>query len=260
MVNLRRKLQTPAETNASPEQAQEQAPGEGGNSTSVVERASAYSAMENELVPAEDTVGVLAEPAGEEPNPEAEVANLAVVGEEVGAVLQSAQEAAVRIRRTGQQEGERLQAEAESAAAAKLEEARGIASAELAGGQQVRAEAEAYAREARAAADVFAEERRREAERAAAQMVSDAQKLLAAADAEVAQKIREAEAKAHERHQGLEAEVERYEMRLESMLGVFRGMSSQLEDLVGRRQAESGTAPEVSHDALEDALRPDRSS
>jgi hypothetical protein len=260
MVNLRRKLQTPAETNASPEQAEEQAPGEGGNSTSVVERASAYSAMEHQLVPAEDTVGVPAEPVGEEPNPEAEVTNLAVVGEEVGAVLKSAQEAAVRIRRTAQEEGERLQTEAESAAAAKLEEARGIASADLAGGRQIRAEAEAYAKDARAAADAFAEERRREAEYAAAQMVSDAQKLLAAADAEVAQKMREADAKARERRQVLQAEAERYEMRLESILAVFRGMSSQLEDLVGRRQAESGNAPEVSDDALEDALRPDRSN
>lgn len=235
MANLRNKLRLLTET----EQTQEQPGDEHGRSTSAVERVAAYSAKENEPVRFDDNPGAPAEPAGEEPNPEAEVpADLAVVGEEVGTVLKSAQEAAARIRRTSHEEAERLRTS----------------------GSQIRAEAEAYAKDARAAADEFAEERRREAERAAAQIVSDAQKLLAAADAEVAQKMREADAKARERLQALQVETERYEKRLESILAVFRGMTSQLEDLVGRQQTASGNAVEMSDDALDDALRPDRSS
>ena len=259
MANLRRKLRTLADTHEPPEQAEEQAGGEGGEPTSAVERMAAYSARENEPVPVEDNVGAPPEPARAEPTPEAEVpADLAVVGEEVETVLKSAQEAAARIRRTAHEEAERLHAESESAAAAELEEARRIAAADLAAASRIRAETEAHAKDARAAADSFVEEQRREAERAAARIVSDAQKLLASADTDVAQKMREADAKTRERRQAVQAESERYERRLESILAAFRDMTSQLEDLLG--QAVSGNAAEVPGDSLEDAVRPDRSS
>lgn len=261
MANLKRKLWTLAGTNASPEQAEEQAGGEGWMSRSSLERVSAYSAKENEPVPVEENAGVASEPAREERSPEADVpADLAVVGEEVGTVLKSAQEAAARIRTTAHEEAERLRAEAASAAEAELEEASRIAEAERADASRIRVEAEAYAKDAFAAADAFAEQQRSEADRGAAQIVSDAQKRVAAADAEVEQKLAQAGAKARERQEALQLEVKRYEKRLESILVVFHGMSSQLEDLLGRGQAESGNAPEVSDDTLEDAVRPDGSS
>jgi hypothetical protein len=259
MANLKRKLWTLAETNASPEEAEEeQAGGEGWKSRSSVERVSAYSARENEPVLVEENAGVAAEPAREERSTEADVlADLAVVGEEVGTVLKSAQEAAARIRRTAHEEAERLRAEAASAAEAELEEARHTAEAERADGSRIRAEAEAYAKDAFAAADAFAEQQRREAEWKATQIVSGAQKRADAADVEIEQKVAQVASKAREQHEALQLEVKRYEERLESILAVFHGMSSQLEDLLGRGQADSGNAPKVSDEALEDALRPD---
>ena len=264
MANLRRKLWARAENNPSPEQPQEQAEGEGGIS-SAVERLSAYSAKASEPAAADDSAETPVERvvAGEEANrAEAEVSadDLAFVGEEVGTVLESARGAAGRIRRTAQEEAERLHAEAESAAAAQVDEARRLAEADRADGNRIRSEAEAYAKDARAAADAFAEKRRSEAEREAAQIVGEAQRRLAGAQAEVEQRVRQGTEKARQRSQTLQAEVKRYEKRLESILVVFRGMSSQLENLLQGRQAESATPAEVSEEAIEDALRPDRSS
>lgn len=252
MDNLRRKLRAVGEA---AEQARE-FEADGGERLSAAERVSAYSAREDGPLPVEDTTGA-AEPAGEGLTPEVGVtADLAGVGEEVGMVLKSAHEAAARLRLAAHEEAERLRTEAESAAAAELEEARRTASADLAAASHIRAEMEAWARDARVAADAYAGERLREAE----QIVSDAQKVLAAADAEVEQKVREADAKARDRRQVLEVETERYERRLQSILAAFLGMSSQLEDLVQRREAESDNPAETLDEALHDALQPDLST
>lgn len=249
MANLKRKLWPLAETDAGPEQAEEQAEeqagGEDWRSRSSLERVSAYSAKENEPVPGEEDADVASELAREERSPEADVlADLAVVGEEVGTVLKSAQEAAARIRNTALEEAERLRAEAASAAESELEEARRTADAERADGSRIRAEAEAYAK------DVFASavQQRREADWEATQLLSDAQERADAADAEIEQKV------------AFQLEVRRYEERLQNILAVFHGMSSQLEELLGRRQTEGGNAPKVPNEALEEALRPDASS
>ena len=109
----------------------------------------------------------------------------------------------------------------------------------------------------RTAADTFAEQARTEAKREAAEIEEDANKRLEAADAEVEQKLRQVERKARERLEALQAGSTRYEGRLESMLVVCRGMSSQLEELLGRRDAESGDDPEGVDETLEDALQPD---
>jgi hypothetical protein len=259
MANLRRKLRALTETNAPTDGAKEDATGEGAQPASPVDRLSAYSL--NEPVPTETDV-TAEPPAGEEPDPvEAEAPpDLAAVGEEVTTILKSAQEAAARIRRTAQKEAERLRAETESTAVAELDDVRGIAEAERAEASRIRAEAEAYAKDTRAAADAFSEERRTEAEREAAKVGAEAQKRLEAADAEAERKIRQAEASGRQRREALQAEAGRYEERLENMLAVFQGMSSQLEDLLGKGRAGTGDAPEASDEELEDALRPDRPS
>jgi hypothetical protein len=251
MDNLRRKLRAVGEA----------AEHDGGMRPSAAERVSPYSVRENGPLPIEDTMEAAAEPAYEEPTPEAGVtADLAGVGEEVGVVLKSAHEAAGRLRLAAHEEAERLRSEAESAAAAVLEEARRTASADLAAASQMRAKMEAWAKDARASADAYVEERLREAEQTADQIVSDAQKVLAAADAEVEQKVREADAKARDRRQVLELETDRYERRLQHILAAFLGMSSQLEDLVARREAESGDLAGTLDEALHQALQPDLST
>jgi hypothetical protein len=263
MANLRRKLRARGEPSASLEQSQEQAASEGESSQSAVARLSEYSITGKEPDAAEGNVTAPAEPvagpAPEDPPADAGVpGDLSAVAEEVGTVLKSAREAGERIRQTAHEEAERLRNEAQAAAASEVAEARQIAEAERAEGNRVRAEAEAYANETRAAADAFAEQRRREAEREAAGIVDDAQKRLKAADAEVAQKVRQAEAKMRQRVDALQAEIKRYEERLESILVVFHGMSSQLEDLLGGRRPESSDGADAADEALAEALRPDQ--
>jgi hypothetical protein len=141
-------------------------------------------------------------------------------------------------------------------AAAEVDEARRVADADRADASRIRAEAEAYAKDMRAAADSFAEQGRRGVEREAAQIVADAQKRLAAADADVEQKVRKPRRMPVSGRKLLQVEVQRYEERIENILVVFRGMGSQLEDLLGRQRTESRNLGEASDKALEDALRP----
>ena len=93
----------------------------------------------------------------------------------------------------------------------------------------------------------------------AAQIVADAHRRLAAVNVQVEQKVREEEAKAGQRRQALLAEAERHEERLESILVVVRGMTSQLEDLLGRRRSDTGVTAGTTEEALREALLPNRS-
>jgi DNA anti-recombination protein RmuC len=208
---------------------------------------------------ADAPVEPVADEVGESAEAELPV-DLTDVGAEVDAVLKSAREAAASIRRRAQDESARLRDEAEAAAAAEVEEARQILELERGDASRIRAEAEAYAAETRAAAEAFAEQIRTEAEREAAQLVEQARGRLEAADAEVEQKVRQAEESARDRVEALEADSKRYEARLESMLVVFRGMSSQLEELLGKRRADGSHDADKYDETLEDALRPDSAS
>ena len=258
MAFLRRRPPRDDGASRSREQPPEQS--EGRESRSPRDRLLQYS-MTDEVAP-EEAVDAPSEPAvDKEAEPvEAEAhADVARVGEEVGVVLTSAQEAAARIRGNAQEEAERVRAEAETTAAAVVAEAREAAEADRAEATRIRTEAEAYDRDTRAAADAFVEQRRSDAEREAAQIVGDAQRRLEDADAQVEQTIRQATATEREQIEVLQAEVAHYEERLESILVVFRGVSSQLEDLLARRQAERLDQLDVSDEALADALQPDRS-
>jgi hypothetical protein len=259
MANRRRKLWARNDADASP--AREHV-SSGGDSNRVAVRLSEYSTSKLPAASAESGREPSAESVTDEDVPrEAEVpADLSVVGDEIGTVLKSAQEAADRIRRTANEEAARRRDEIEATTAADVAEVQRIAEADRADAHRIRAEAEAHAKDTRAAADAFAEQRRAEAEREAATIEAHARTRLEAADVEVEQKVREAEAKARERVNLLQAEAERYEGRLENLFIVFREMSSKLEVLLGtpRNRSEDGAA--ASDEAFEQALRPDASN
>jgi hypothetical protein len=254
MSNARRRLWGRSESEGPPEQ-------EVGKPEGVVDRLSEYAPSENrsaipaEDSPASDESAAEQEPGTAQPN---QRADLSAVGEEVAAVLESAEEAAAAIRRSAVEEAARRRHELEAEIAAEFEEARRGADADRADAQRLRADADVYATETRAAADDYGERRRTEADREAATIVAQAQSRLDAADAEAERKVREAEAGARARVDALKSEAGRYEERLDNIFVVFREMSSQLEELVGGRQAANPESP--GEEELDDALRPDSST
>jgi cell division septum initiation protein DivIVA len=190
-------------------------------------------------------------------------ADLADVGAEVGTVLKTAQEAAVRIRRQAREEAAKMREEAKTAAGAELAEARRLGEADRAEGARLRTEAEADAESTRAEAETFAQELRTNAEREADRLLEEARQRMGQVDAEIERRLREGESEAQRRRDTLQAESKLYEKRLEKMLGVFHGMTTQLEQLLGiessdRRHegAEDGEGAET----LEAALQPDNAA
>jgi hypothetical protein len=182
--------------------------------------------------------------------------DLGDVGAEVGTVLKSAQEAAARIRQQARAEAIAIRGEAKTAAEAELAEARRIAEAGRSDVRRIRKEAEADAQATRAEAETFAQQVRTSAEREADELLKKARERLAHADAEVEKRLRRAELDARRRRDALQAESKLYEERLHKMLGVFQGMGSQLEELIGPRQEAEGP----DRDRLEEALQPDTAS
>jgi len=178
------------------------------------------------------------------------------VGAEVGTVLKSAQEAATRIHRQAEEDASNTRKEAEAAAAAQLDDARRVAEAERADGVRVRAEAEEQAQSTRAAADAYAQQVRADAEREAREIREQAQQRLEQADTEVAERLRQAEGEARHRRDALVSETEQYHQRLEKMLGVFHGMSSQLEELLGIPRGDTRERDNTGEETLEGALQP----
>jgi hypothetical protein len=182
--------------------------------------------------------------------------DLGDVGAEVGTVLKSAQEAAARIRQQARAEAIAIRGEAKSAAEAELAEARRAAEAARSDVGRIRTEAEADAQATRAEAETFAQQVRTSAEREADELLEKARERLLHADAEVEKRLREAQIHARRRRDALEAESKLYEERLQKMLGVFQGMGSQLEELLGAR----ADADEPDRETLEEALQPDPAS
>jgi len=205
-------------------------PAEPGDSPIVQRVLAATASSDAETAPDEPRETAPAEQAEEAP------AEPATVGEEVGFVLKSAQEAAERIRTRARKDAALIREEAK-AAAAGVEEAQRRAEADRADAESARAEAEAYAQQLRA-----------DAERESEQILDQARLRLERAEREAEERQRRAEEDVRERHATLEAESARYQERLEKMLGVFKGMTSQLEELLPGEPAE---------ETLDEALRPD---
>ena len=189
-------------------------------------------------------------------------ADLADVGAEVGTVLKSAQDAAARIRRQAREEAAKIREEAKAAAGAELAEARRLSDADRAEGARLKSEAEADAQSTRAEAETFAHELRTSAEREADKLLEDARMRMGRVDAEIEKRVREGESEAQRRRDTLQAESKLYEQRLEKMLGVFHGMTKQVEQLLGvpssDRRQEGGVNGGQGGETLETALQPDK--
>jgi hypothetical protein len=257
MSNARRKLWGRSKSDASPERLSEH----DSEPQRVVDRLSEYVDGESRSTVTAGDQPPSDEPAAEQQPSKAGASgptDLSAVGDEVAAVLQSAQEAAATIRRSALEEAEKRRDELDAEIKAEIAEARRSADADRADAQHLRADAEAYAMETRAAADKYGEQRRAEAERESATIVAEVQSRLDSADAEAERKMREAEAGARAHVDMLKAEAERYEERLDNIFVVFREMSSQLEELVHGRRTASRESP--GDQGLEDALRPDPTS
>jgi hypothetical protein len=168
------------------------------------------------------------------------------VGEEVTAVLTAAEHAAAQIRETALRESERTRLDADEKAAASLAEI-----------EARRAEVDTYSDETRAAADAYAEETRRNADEKAARRVSQVEEQARRIQAEAEEKGRELEAEASRRRDALTKSAEGMEARIESMLTVFRGVITELDQLLpAERRSGAGKREPPAAERLDEALKP----
>jgi flagellar biosynthesis GTPase FlhF len=167
------------------------------------------------------------------------------VGEEVTAVLTAAEHAAAQIRKAALREAEKTRRDADERAASVLAEA-----------EARRAEADSYSQETRAAADAHAEETRRNTEELAARSVSQAEERARQIRAQAEQAASDLQAAAIRRRDDLAKGAEGMEARIESMRAVFRGVVTELEELLpaDRRRAEEPEPP--ADERLDEALKP----
>ena len=175
------------------------------------------------------------------------------VGDQVATILASAKQAAQRIQVSARQDAERLRREANQAAAARLQ----AVEQELAGkrqeGAKLRADAEAYSKSTRQAADRYAGETRRKIDEESEKRRKEAEREANQIRAAAKQQAERLGSEGVRRQRALTAEAQRSEARLEQLLGVFRALTSQLEDVLGDERA---TAPSTEGRDLEKALRP----
>jgi len=185
--------------------------------------------------------------------------NYAQVGEQVAAVLSSAEHAVNQIRESALQEAERLRAETSDKAAATLSEAKLEAERRRRESEKLQADADTYSRGTRAAADRYLAETRLKIDEEAAQRRAEVDKQVRAIRRAAEQKAKDVEAEVLQRQRTLVQEIERSEARVQQLLGIFRGMTAQLEGLVSADPAgQSGNAErEASVDEpLDEALKP----
>jgi hypothetical protein len=181
------------------------------------------------------------------------------IGEQVTAILTSAQQAAEQIRESAQQDAELIRGEANETAAAMVAEATLDAEQRRRESNELRAEADRYAEEKREAADRYLEETRRESDEEAARRRADVDEQARGIRRAAEQAAKDLETEALERQKALVLQAARSEARLEQLLGVFRGMTSELEELVqGEPAGTSGEAEggEPDEESLDELLRP----
>jgi vacuolar-type H+-ATPase subunit E/Vma4 len=216
-----------------------EAPDDMRGSDAAASRISAYTVAENAPQDKDDSADARREP---------EVAEMRSTGEEVDSILAMARETAAKVARGAKDDADRIRSEAKETAASEIEQAR-----------RERSDAEEYAARIRGEAEAEAEKLRANAEGEAASMVAAARSRLDGADAEIQRRVRDAEEEARARAESLEAEAERHEERLQRLLVVFRGMSSQLEAVLEGR-GENGRPADAVEERLEEALRPETRS
>lgn len=167
------------------------------------------------------------------------------VGEEVAAVLTAAEHAAAQIRETALREAERARLDAHEKAAAALAEV-----------QARRAEADSYSEETRAAADAYAVETRRNTEEQAARSVSQAEERARQIRAQAEQTASDLQAEAIRRLDELAKGAEAMELRIESIRTVFRGVVTELEELVPTERRGVDEPEPLAGERLDEALNP----
>lgn len=188
-----------------------------------------------------------------------EVGRAEQVGEQVAAVLVSAEQAAEQIRESARQDAERIRAEAKDEVAAalsatKLEAERGRRETD-----KLRSDADAYNKQTREAADRHVTEMREKFDKEVARTRAEVDEQVRGIRRAAELRAKDLETEARERQKTLLQQVARAEARLEQLLGIFRGMTLQLEDLVSAESAgRSGDAEEKTSVAepLDEALKP----
>jgi hypothetical protein len=188
-----------------------------------------------------------------------EVGRAQEVGEQVAAVLVSAEQAAEQIRESARQDAERIRAEAKdevarALSATKLEAERGRRES-----QKLRADADAYNKHTREAADRYGREMHEKIEKELAQTRANTDEQVRGIRRAAELRAKDLEKEARARQKTLLQQVERAEARLEQLLGIFRGMTLQLEGLVSAGSAKPpGNAEEKTSVAepLDEALKP----
>jgi hypothetical protein len=172
-------------------------------------------------------------------------------GEKVAAVLASAELAAEQIRQSAHEEAKQLQTQAQKKAERTRREI-----------EQLRADADTYSKETRAAADRYEAETRTKVEQEIAGQRAELDEQVRGLRRAAERKARDIEADARRRQKALIEEVGRTDARLQQLLGILRGMTTQLEGLVSTEPTgqPDETKPRGSGDeALDDALSPQRS-
>jgi hypothetical protein len=182
--------------------------------------------------------------------------NYAQVGEQVAAVLTSAEQAVNQIRESALREAERLRAETSDKAAATLSEAKLEAERRRRESEKLRADADTYSRGTRAAADRYLAETRLKIDEEAAQRRADVDKQVRAIRLAAEQKAKDVEAEIRQRQRTLVQEIERSEARVQQLLGIFRGMTAQLERLVSAGPADEAEREASVDEPLDEALKP----
>jgi hypothetical protein len=178
----------------------------------------------------------------------------AEVGERVGAVLTSAHHAGEQIRESARQEAARIRTEASDNAAATIAEASLEAERTRRESEELRAEADRYSKETRKASDRHGLEARRKLDEEAAERRAEVEEQARRIRQAAEQKAKELVTEAVHQQKALVQEAGRSEARLQQLLGVFRGMTSQLEELV--KPETVSDSDEKAEEVLEEALKP----
>jgi hypothetical protein len=188
-----------------------------------------------------------------------EVGRAEQVGEQVAAVLASAEQAAEQIHESARQDAERIRAEAKDEVAATLSETKLEAERGRRESEKLRADADAYNKQTREAADRHRTEMRVKIDKEVAQRRAEVDEQVREIRRAAERKAKDVETEARARQKTLLEQVGRAEARLEQLLGIFRGMTLQLEGLVSAESAgRSGDAEEKTTVAepLDEALKP----
>lgn len=177
------------------------------------------------------------------------------LGEQVTAVLTTAEHAAADIRESANRDAEAIRLEAAKHAATARAEA-----------EALRADADAYREETRTAADAYSEQSRRTADAETVKARTALEEEARSKRAEAEKEAREIEAEALRRRDALTESAAQLEERIAGMLNTFRALTADLEGLLpNERQSENGDPQSAADsiavdDTLEEALKPERAA